>query len=389
MQNKEWSYIILGYVLLAGLSLMLTGYFWQEKTTRLQALYYIFVVTPIFLSLIHQVRSYNFNRLFWFAFALVFYSSFSVLWSDEPSAAAIFHYGKRIILLVSLFFAISYVTKKFPSYEDRILNIMLVFASILAVYNIYQLLTTVGLGGRISGWGLLDNANVTAQVFGVMFLFAFMQFLKCNSKPKILLYLLVSAIILAEMILNKSRGQLLALMVGIVLILYFSSRSSLKRLIPIGLFGIAVLFWLFYFTDFWNVIFNRGFNFDCRKVMWGELLETAFQTPIFGRGSGASSGYEAYCLAISNEPFLGTHSVYMHVFLYTGIVGVILGLITTVYATMKAYKSDHKNDKFWGIVIVYGFIALIPNGDSLISRPGVIWILFWIPLAFIASRKIE
>jgi O-antigen ligase/polysaccharide polymerase Wzy-like membrane protein len=385
--SKEARYIILSYVLLIGLTLFLTGYFWQEKTTRLQTLYYILVVSPIFISIIHQVKSYQFNTVFLIFFLLVTYSAISVFWSDNISIENAFRQWKKVILLVSLFFSISYVGKKFPNYENNILNVMLFFAVILASYNIYDLLTTVGLAGRIQGHGLLDNANITAEVFGVMFLFSFMQFLKSEQKIKILIYLLIATVIFIEMLFNKSRGQQLALFVGVLLVICFVPRDKLKRLIPIALLGMVVLAVMLYFTNILEMVFDRNLTFDCRSTIWTELWASAMQTPIFGRGSGASAGYTAYCLKYPTEPFIGTHSVYMGVFLYQGVVGVLLALLLTGYSVAVAYKSIYQHDAFWGIIIIYGFIALIPNGDSLVSRPSEVWMLFWIPVAFIASRQ--
>ena len=132
------------------------------------------------------------------------------------------------------------------------------------------------------------------------------------------------------------------------------------------------------------MVFNRNLTFDCRLIIWKELWASAIQTPIFGRGTGASPGYTAYCLT---RPFFDPHSVYMSVFLHNGVVGVFLALLLTGHSIAVAYKSTHQHDTFWGIIIIYGFIALIPNGDSLVSRPNEVWMLFWIPVAFIASRQ--
>ena len=252
--------------------------------------------------------------------------------------------------------------------------------------NIYIMLITVGLSGRISGHGLLDNANTTAEVFGVVFLFAFIQFLNSKQKKKVVIYLFVAAVIFLEMIFNKSRGQQLALFVGILLVICFVPRDNLKRLIPIALFGMIILGAMLYFTNILEMIFNRNLTFGCRSAIWKELWASAMQTPIFGRGSGSSTGYTAYCKH-SADPFIGTHSVYMGVFLHQGVVGVLLALSLTGSSIVAAYKSIHQHDAFWGIIIIYGFIALIPNGDSLISRPNEVWMLFWIPVAFIASRQ--
>jgi len=385
IKSKKILYISLGYILLLGLSLFLTGYFWQEKATRLQTLYYLLVVTPVLLTIITQIKRYDFNLLFILAFSLIVYYAASVLWSDMLSSDTVFRQVKKVILLLSLFFSVSYVGKQFSDYDNKILHVILFFATSLALYNIYDLITTVGISSRIGGWGVLDNANTAAEVFGVLFLFAFMQFLKSDQKPKILIYLLISTIIFIEMILNKSRGQQLALFVGILLVIYFSPRQNLKRLIPILLLGVVSLGFILYSTDIIETIFNRNLRFDCRTAIWQELMTTAMQSPIFGRGAGASPGYEVYC---SNQTSLyyHAHSVYMNTFLHTGLVGVVLGLSLTGYAVIKAFNSTNKNDVFWGIVIIYGFIALLPNGDSLVPRPNEVWMLFWIPVAFIASR---
>lgn len=384
INNKKIQYQILSYILLLGLSLFLTGYFWQEKLTRIQTLFYFLVVAPILLSLFYQIKNYPFNRIFLFSFLFVLYTVSSILWSENISIQTFFHEFKKFILLLSLFFAINHVSKNFPAFEINILNIMILVASVLAIFNIYSLLTTVGLEGRIGGWGYLDNAIVTAEVFGLIFLFSFMQFLNTKNKSMMLFYLIVAALILLEILLNKSRSQQFAMIIALFLILFFTPRENLKRLIPVAILSLAGLFYLVFFTERLGDIYNRGFSLHCRDTIWKDVLPTALETPFFGRGEGSSDGYVTYC---HNEILLGTHSTYLSIFLYQGLVGVFLALLATIEALRTAYKSQHEMDVFWGIIIIYGFITFSFNGDSLLSRPNEIWMLFWIPVAFISMRK--
>jgi len=385
-ENKT-TYLILSSVLLLGLTLFLTGYFWQAKSTRLQTVYYFLVVAPILLSFTYQIRNYSFNPLFFLSFTLILYTMTTVFWSEDVSIQSLFHQFKKGLLLLSLFLAVNHVRKRYPDFEANILNLMTFFAIFLAIYNIYTLMITTGLSGRIHGWGLLDNANVTAEVFGIIFLYTFMQFLKTENKTKMFVFLFISALILVEIFLNKSRGQQGALIIAIIISLYFVPGKNLKRLIPIAAVALASLILLIYSSNIIETIINRNAGFSCRDTIWADLLPSAMNTFFFGRGVGSSSGYITYCYELSNEPLSGTHSIYMYVLLYTGITGVGLGLLTTFYAVKTAFKSHNEFDKFWGIIIIYGFIAFIPNGDSLVSRPNEVWPLFWVPLAFISSRK--
>lgn len=381
--NKNLS-LILSYVLLLGLSLFLTGYFWQTKTTRIQTLYYFLIVAPILISIIYQIKNYPFNRLFFLSFIFILYTVSSVFWSEDVSAQALFHEFKKFVLLLSLFFSINHVCNKFPDFEINILNLMTFVACGLAIYNIYTLMETSGLSGRINGLGLLDNAITTAEVFGLIFLFSFTQFLKSENKLKIVIYFLVAALILFEIILNKSRSQQFALIIAMILVLFFTPKENLKRLIPIIIISLIGLSYIILFTDILESIYNRGFNLSCRDTIWRDLLPTALETPFFGRGEGSSQGYITYC---HNRLLNGTHSIYLSIFLYQGLIGVSLALLTTLEAIRTAYTTRHQTDIFWGIIIIYGFITFSFNGDSLLSRPNEVWMLFWIPVAFISMRK--
>lgn len=377
---------IMSYVLLAGLSVFLSGFFWQASSSRLQTMYYLLVVLPVLLTLPYQIRGYPFNRIFALSSLLILYFSVSVFWSDDTSAAALFHQFKKILLLLSLFLAIYTVNHKFPKFEDTILKVMLLCGSILAIYNIINLFMTDGITGRIYGWGVLDNANVTAEVFGLLLLYAFREFLKSDHRAVMGIYIVVLVVLAIEIILNKSRGQQFALLIGIILVLFSVERENLKKLIPIALITIISLIFMALFTDITDRILNRELNLSCRDVIWKELLTTAFNTPYFGRGAGSSAGFEAYCKAV-DVTFTHTHSVYMAIFLYTGITGVLLALWLTTRTLLSAYHSGHEKDIFWAIIIIYGFIAFLPNGDGLVARPNELWMLFWIPVAFIASRQ--
>lgn len=376
----------LKYVLLLGVSLLLTGFFWQQSTTRLQTLFYIFVVSPILLSIVHQVKIYSYNRLFWLALAVLSYTFISTFWSQTFSSESVFHYFKCLALLLSLFFAVNYVVIHFPRYQNSILHVMLILAAILSVYNLYVFFSSNFLASRMVGWGLLENANIAAQVFGVMVIFALLKFFTTSSKVQMVFYFVLGSILTLEIIFFKSRGQMLALAVAILAIINFVPNANLKRFIPVAVIILLLMLYLVFATDLMSLIANRDASFDCRKIIWTELWNSAIQSPIFGRGMGSSPGYEAYCLKQSSAPFPGTHSVYMHVFLYSGLIGVLLAVSLIFYGINIARKSDNELTHFWGIVILYGSICLIANGDSFVSRPGVIWILFWIPFAFISAN---
>ncbi len=377
---------IMSYLLLAGLTLFLTGFFWQASSSRLQTVYYLLVVAPVLLTLVYQIKHYPCTEIFLLSLLLILYSALSVFWSDDISAQAIFHQFKKVLLLISLFLAVYTVNNRFPKFEDSILKAMLICGSLLAVYNIYTMLVTTGITGRIYGWGVLDNANVTAEVFGLLFLYAFREFLQAKHKKTMMIYAFLLGILTVEIALNKSRGQQLALLIGIMLVLFSVRRENIKKLIPIAIFAVLSLIFLALFTDITDRVLNREFNLSCRDVIWKELFATAMNTPFFGRGAGSSAGFEAYCQAV-DITFTHAHSVYMAIFLYTGLIGVLLALILTIKTVISAYRSGHDKDSFWGIIIIYGFIAFLPNGDGLVSRPNETWALFWIPLAFIASRQ--
>jgi len=276
---------LMGYVLLVGLSVFLSGFFWQESSSRLQTLYYLLVVAPVLLTLPFQMKEYPFNTIFILSSLLILYSALSVYWSDDTSTQAVFHQFKKVFLLLSLFPAICMVNKKFPEFEETILKFMLFCGSLLAIYNIVTLLITDGITDRIYGWGVLDNANVTAEVFGLLFLYSFREFLKSHSKKVMIIYFLLLTIIAVEILLNKSKGQQLALMFGIILVIFSVKPESLKKLIPIAIIAVMSLLFMALFTDITDRVLNRELNLSCRDVIWKELITTALNTPYFGRGA--------------------------------------------------------------------------------------------------------
>ena len=200
------------------------------------------------------------------------------------------------------------------------------------------------------------------------------------------MYLAVLALLVMEIMLNKSRGQQLALLIGIILVLFTVEREKIRKLIPVAISGIMLLLFLALFTDITDSVLNRELNLSCRDVIWKELFSTAMNTPFFGRGAGSSAGFEAYCKAV-DVTYTHAHSVYLAIFLYTGLIGVILALGLTFQTVIAGIKSGQDKDLFWVIIIIYGFVAFLPNGDALVSRPNERWMLFWIPAAFIASRQ--
>jgi O-antigen ligase len=185
------------------------------------------------------------------------------------------------------------------------------------------------------------------------------------------LYLLSLIPLIVFIIATGSRTAFLALIIGLIIILIFSPTisKSKKQLTMISFFVILVVLWFSVLQNSFIIrrildTINDGDTAN-RDLIWSSLYNLFSDKVIFGVGK---SGY----IRLIGD--LSPHNVFLEVFLYTGVIGLLIFLTFYIRIFEKTFKSlKHFNS-------VLPFVFLVPITGILFTGQlfdqKVLWFIF-------------
>lgn len=382
---------VTSFVLLAGILCFFSGFFWQESYSRLHTVYFILVVLPslLLIPLFIKEQLHN-NKLFILIFTFLLYSLLSVFWGDDYQASLLVKYLKRVAVLTVLFYALHHIILYYPSSEKILFILLMIGGTVLASYSIVDyfqkdLYLEDDFHSRLQLWGGLNDPISSAMVFGVLFLLSARAYLREKNHYLFLLYLLLSLIFIVEILLTKSRGPLLALLLSTPLLFFIIKPTGCKRVFYPLFVVVLLLLALALVTDFFEIVFSRLFETSSRSIIWKDSIDLSLEKPWFGYGLG--SEFEFF-VPYTDSYVSHSHNFILSTWLYTGIPGVIL-IIAIIYYALKICFLHRKEDfSILGVVLVFGVFCLLVNGSYSVSRANERWFVFWIPLAFIVAHSL-
>jgi O-antigen ligase len=227
---------------------------------------------------------------------------------------------------------------------------------------------------------LNNSHNATGSVFAVVSIFSVAFFLKSDIKSKIA-YGCISVLSFIALIMTKSRGSLIAFVIGVFFLLLIGSGSFLKFLrnilILVGL-GVPLVFVTGTFGRIKQIFQIYDLSALTRFSLWDRAILLFQQSPILGIGfaryndipwnfdhlplSGNPGVFSLY--TCGNYIFNDTnaHSSYLHFLAETGVVGLILVLVFWIFCLVmiiKAYRrtGDVFSKKVY-LAVIGGIITL-------------------------------
>ncbi len=377
-------------ILFAGMLCFLTGFFWQVKYSRLHTLYFILVVLPslVLIPLFIKEQLHK-NNLFIIIALFCLYSLMSVFWVEDYQVSLFITYLKRVLTLLILFYAVYHMILHFPVSKKLIFFLLMLSGLGLVIFSFVD--NQKDSTGRLQLWGGLNDVISSATVYGVLFLLVARAYLIEKNHYLMVLYLVLSLLFLAEILLTQSRGPELALLLSTPLIFLVVKPLGYRRiyypLAFIVLCGTGVLV----FSDMISNILSREFSLSYRDIIWKDSINLSFEKPWFGYGLGHS--FEFFLPGLERTNWVSStvshsHNFILSTWLHSGVLGVLL-IISIIYQALKLCWLDKKEHfAILGIIMIFGVLCLLTNGSYPISRPNERWFVFWIPLAFIVANSI-
>ncbi len=189
-------------------------------------------------------------------------------------------------------------------------------------------------------------------------------------------YGLAAFICLLFIILAQPRGVLIAL--SVCVFIYLIVRRDFKILFILSISALVILVFSFYGYDLGNML-----SFSYRLEMWESVLKQSLERPWFGHGFLHDSRVMA-----SGVLFPHAHRIYVSIFFFSGVVGLILFGMMLLSALYYAY-INRATDKFLfaGLAVVFASIALISDVGRVIVSPNDIWFYLWFPMGVLLASR--
>jgi O-antigen ligase len=242
---------------------------------------------------------------------------------------------------------------------------------------------------------LNNSHNATGSVFAIVGIFALAFFFESKKVEKIP-YGLISLLCFIAIFMTKSRGSLVAFVIGIFFLLIFASGSFIKFIRNI-LIIIAIMVPLVFITGTFGRIKQIIYLFDqsalTRFELWNKAIYLFKQSPILGIGfaryndvpwnydivplTGNSGIFSLYTSGNSIFNDTNAHNSYLHFLAEIGIAGLVLFLLFWVFCLViiiKAYRqADNRFSRQVYLAVIGGIITLffLSVSENYMTAPTV------------------
>lgn len=378
---------VLQKIISIGLLVFVNGFFCFPEISWVKSTFYLLVLAPGLVVLLIEARNFPFNDKFLLAFmALPFYLCLSHLWAnDENITRGFFFFFKQVIFLFILVFCFWVAIKNNNKFLSILLISMLVTGSIFAFISITQHLFIYGNDFRLySLKGFSTNDANKAAAMHAVHLTICIYFLSINiiskkSTSSIAFLILAIAIDGSLLILSFAKGPWLTITSSILIIVVSKIRQPLKIpfIITVGILITASI-------SYFNIVdtLNNMTSYLIRVQLIRESILQMEGKYLYGLGL-------TYKLPVENTSLMHPHNIFIDSFRFGGLTGlalIILHAFSILWMQMTSIKRRFNCVLF--LWFFTGVILLSLYGQQVLTRPGYIWFLYWIPAALTLSMHL-
>ncbi len=215
--------------------------------------------------------------------------------------------------------------------------------------------------------GPFGHKLVASTIFSILTVLFFCAFLYFNK-----LYFLAFLTSLISLILTFSKSYI-PITILILLLILLAKRKNLALIVSTAVaFVILSIILLKFRPEFYNA-------FNLRNNFYKAGIEIFQKNPIFGVGYNHVSDYlENYVRKGFIDNYYHTHNIYTDALAETGILGLILFLITYLYFGTKFLSKGYKNNNFFLIAVGWCIVLIMLSGffEKNVDRAGIDLLLF-------------
>lgn len=301
--------------------------------------------------------------------------SLSLLWSDANNYGLFKVQGFWLGIFIPFIFIYIYLGKNHKKL-NVITNISLVFAIIAAIILLIE-----NRGFSFGGRTTIESVNTiwSSRYIGVGLIISYYNCFvntKVNYKRYRLLWISITILLFLAIIVNGSRGPLIAVVLSIIFIEVFLVKRTIgfyKRIIRnifMILLVICFLFLLFNKLPRFNNMMNDA-NIIERVEFFSSTTDDFVEKPWTGWGVGG------FAIALNgNDVRVYPHNIIFEIGIELGLVGLFIFFGIFIYLFKdKKYLLKSDNGRLWTTLFLFLFVSSLFSGD-LFGNAAL-----WIPLA--------
>lgn len=395
-QHSSFKYFILfleGW-LATGLFIQLAGAFVINNGYRTWV--YLCFYLPLVLLLIFNFKSILVElklnaRLYSLLFIFLFYFGFSTLWSDHENLTKELQSSLLCFLYVMGVAIISKKEKWIHTVLSSAVLCIALFALLFIIKN--YLINELPLTSRIyntgfNNWGSLENPQIFGMFLGSFFVIGIMLARKNIHTLSHQFLFFTSLLILFCAFFTYSRTMWVALF--FTLFCYMLINKHYKALLYgfIILFVLTLIVLLIFPEIYDKFIYRSGFSF--RPQIWLMTISHIIDKPLFGYGSNSFFNHLVIQTIHGKEMSYTAshpHNLYLSIFYFTGLIGVILYFLVLAETLLKIKK--YLNDYLVWLtlsLILFSLAEQIFEISAIVVRPNEYYVILWLPIGILLGR---
>jgi O-antigen ligase len=327
------------------------------------------------------------SKLVWqpLAMSMVAYLGYlwlSGLWSESLTVGRLFEDFGKFVNILGFVAAVTILRQQRPDILNWAEILFMAAASIIAAVAIARFLWLINAGMlRLKGFGTAENEVIAGMLFGVAAIFLIGKHLNSHGS-QMLRWAGWSAvfILIAAIVLTKSRGPIAALCVSLGVLCILDARYLRPLLLTLGI-AVAVLF----STGLVNLdaLLERGFSY--RLELWRLSVDLASQSPLLGHGAASKISLVMADGAIWTFP----HNVFLTVLVFGGIIGLVLLVALMGMLFTFAWRARFSVDRVVLFLLVFGFVCGLTDRQIDLRNLSPEYVYFWYPAAILLGRSVK
>jgi O-antigen ligase len=233
------------------------------------------------------------------------------------------------------------------------------------------------------GYADFGNAIVSALYFGV---FAVIGVHQVVSKPMAVWQRAVWALCVAALGLYLLSTGSRGVWAGVLAAFFFSVILHLQGRVRAGVLAAAVLV-LATATFYVKVVLAQGGRgISLRDQIWSAWYERLGE--FWLTGAGAGNDFDV-CVA-QTTCFNQAHNLFLQTGYEYGLFGMLLLVLLIAVAWVRGMDRSVREQplgSLGGVLMLFAVITALVNYHTVLNRPGVYWLVFWLPLALVIHAR--
>ena len=378
-----------------GLVAMVCGFFLLRDYGDIARIFYLLILLPVLLSLPRRLSGVRLQQWpYWAALlAAPLVLALSALWAQPGNLVegrSLFYYQKPLLYLIALMLGCQLALARRPQLPALLARAIVIVALPSAVISLALYLPdTISSGnwGRMAGFSMRGDINVTATLYGINTLLCAYGLLNW---PRSWRLLLLASLVTSVMVslLSQSKVPLLCCVVALgwlALIAWRHQSLVLRVCLPL----LPVVSLLVYFLYFDQIpLIHRMEGYTIRLELWSQAMDQFLQQPWLGHGLGT---HLTLCCFNGEITTMHAHNLVLDTLRFAGPGAALLLIWQILFIARCGLRQAHADPTMAPIFIWWlaGVFFLLTNGQQPLVKPHHIWFFYWIPGCLLLVRDMQ